>query len=111
MALLGRHPNLPRLIVHETLSGGQRLTPLLRNWIAPIFVRAHEMAEAGPAARRWDAERIPLVVLAMYNVVVGYFAIAPLYREVNGADLMAPSALASQTAFLKELVATLFPEE
>ena len=111
MALLGQRPNLPRLVVHETLSGGQRLTPLLRNWIAPIFARAQEMAEAGPAARRWDAERIPLVVLAMYHVVVGYFAMAPLYRQLNGADLMAPAALERQTEFLKELVATLFPEE
>jgi hypothetical protein len=69
------------------------------------------MAEAGPAARRWDAERIPLVVLAMYHVVVGYFAMAPLYQQLNGADLMAPAALERQTEFLKELVATLFPEE
>ncbi len=111
MTLLGQRPNLPRLVVHETLSGGQRLTPLLRNWITPIFARAHEMAEAGPAARRWDAERIPLVVLAMYHVVVGYFVIAPLYREVNGSNLMTPAALARQTEFLQELVATLFPEE
>ncbi len=111
MTLLGQRPNLARLVVHETLSGGQRLTPLLRNLIAPICARAQEMAEAGPAARRWDAERIPLVVLAMYHVVVGYFAIAPLYRELNGSNLMTTSALSRQTEFLKELVATLFPEE
>ena len=53
MALLARHPNLPRLVLHETLSGGQRLTPMLREWIAPAFARARELVEANPAARRW----------------------------------------------------------
>jgi AcrR family transcriptional regulator len=111
MELLARHPNLPRLILHETLSGGQRLTPMLRDWIAPTFARAHETVEAGPAAKRWAADQIPLLVLAMYHIAVGYFTIAPLYKEMSGDDLLTEQALARQTRFLTEVAETLFAYE
>jgi len=108
MEILVRRPGLPRLVLHETLAGGQRLTPILRSWIAPAFARAHELVSANPAASRWDPEQIPLLVLAMYNVVVGYFTIASLYRDLSGAELLADTALEAQTRFLRELVGRLF---
>jgi AcrR family transcriptional regulator len=110
MAVLQRHPHLPRLIQHETLTGGARLTPMLREWIAPVFGRAGEMAQAAPGAGRWSPEERPLVVIAVYNVLVGYFTFAPLYRELEGVDLLAEPMLASQTRLLGEIVAALFPQ-
>ncbi len=47
----------------------------------------------------------------MYHVVVGYFTMAPLYRELRGVDLLAPDALVTQTAFLRELVSRLLPAQ
>jgi AcrR family transcriptional regulator len=105
--LLGQRPNLPRLVLHETLSGGQRLTPMLRQWIAPTFARAHEMIEMGPGAKRWRADQVPLLVLALYHIVVGYFAIAPLYKQLNGQDLLTEEALERQADFLGEVVVAL----
>jgi AcrR family transcriptional regulator len=111
MGLVGRRPNLPRLIQHETLSGGRHLTPMLRNWIQRTFARGYEMVEASSAARRWEPEQFPLLVLAMYHVFVGYFAIAHVYRDLNGEDLLTEPALAKQTRFFGDLVAALFEEE
>lgn len=111
MALLARRPNLPRLVQHEMLSGGQRLTPMLRGWITPTFARAHEMVEATEGARRWEREEIPLLVLAVFHALVGYFAIAPFYRDLNGLDLLAEPMLERQTRLLRELVAALFPND
>ncbi len=108
MEILARRPGLPRLVLHETLAGGQRLTPILRSWIAPAFARAHELVALSPAASRWDPEQIPLLVLAMYHVVLGYFTIASLYRDVSGAELLGDAALEAQTRFLRELVGRLF---
>jgi TetR/AcrR family transcriptional regulator len=105
--LLAERPNLPRLVQYETLTGGQRLTPLLREWIVPVFARGQQMAESS-ARGAWPAEEIPLLVLAMYHVVVGYFAMAPFYRDLGGQDLLSPEALARQTRFLTELVDRLF---
>jgi len=110
MAVLRRHPHLPKLIQHETLTGGARLTPMLREWIAPVFGRAGEMAQAAPGAGRWAPEERPLVVIAVYNVLVGYFTFAPLYQQLEGVDLLAAPMFASQTRLLGEIIAALFPE-
>ena len=108
MDVLARYPNLPRLVQHETLSGGQRLTPMLRDWIVPIFARSFQAAEQRDGG--WDAEQIPLLVLAMYNVVVGYFAIAPLYADLNREDLLSRQALERQTRFLVEFTSRLMTD-
>lgn len=108
MAQLAHRPKLPRLIQHEMLAGGERLSPMLRAWITPIFEQADQIAEAGPAALRWEPEQLRLLVLAMYNIMVGYFTIAPLYKELNGVDLLSPSKLAEQTRLFSEVVNTLF---
>jgi AcrR family transcriptional regulator len=111
MAVLARHPNLPRLVLHEQLAGGERLTPMLRSWVAPALARAREIVEARPPSRRWRPEQIPLLVLAMYNVVVGYFTAAAFYAEMSGDDLLTEPALQRQSSFLRQLVAQLFPDE
>jgi AcrR family transcriptional regulator len=110
MALVGRHPNLPRLIQHETLTGGGRLTPMLRAWIQPVFERAQEMIEDTSAATRWERDQVPLLTLAMYHVFVGYFTIVPLYRDMNGQDLLTEEALVKQTRFFADLVELLFAD-
>jgi TetR/AcrR family transcriptional regulator len=111
MELVAQHPNVPRLIQHETLVGGRRLAPVLRASIQPVFERAREMVEVSPAAKRWSREQIPLLVLAMYNVFLGYFTIAPLYRDMNDEDLLAEGATQRQTDFFANLVEALFSDD
>jgi TetR/AcrR family transcriptional regulator len=108
MRQLAERPLLPRLIQHETLAGGERLSPALREWMEPLFSQADEMVASGPAAKRWEPEQLPLLVIAMYNVVVGYFSVAPLYEKLNGADLLSPVILERQTRLFGELVNFLF---
>ena len=109
-ALVAQHPSVPRLIQHETLEGGRRLTPMLQAWIQPVFERAQEMVETSSAATRWQPDQFPLLVLAMYHVFVGYFNIASLYQDMNGQDLLEEEALAKQARFYADLVETLFAE-
>jgi hypothetical protein len=104
MALLARRPDLPRLVVHEALGGGQHLRPLLQKVIGPVLVRAQDAVLATPGAERWGRERVPLLVLAAYHMVVGHFAIAPFYRELSGQDLLQPAALERQTRFLADVL-------
>lgn len=108
MDLLSKRPTLPRLLQHETLTGGQRLTPMLRTAFAPIFTKASEVVAAREDTGRWEPEQIPLLVLAMYHIVAGYFAIAPLYQNLNGVDLMTPEARALQTRFVAQVADALF---
>jgi len=104
MALLAQRPDLPRLVVHEALGGGQHLRPLLQKVVGPVLVRAQEAVLATPGAERWGRERVPLLVLAAYHMVVGHFAIAPFYRELSGQDLLEPAAIERQTRFLADVL-------
>jgi len=110
MQLLARRPDIARLVQHETLTGGERLSPMLRDWFLPIFSRARDSIEAHPGVDQWDPEQIPLLVLALYHVVLGHFTIAPVWRDLEGDDLLSTDGLARQTRFLGELVTTLLPE-
>jgi len=110
LELLALRPNLPRLVLHETLAGGRHIRQMLEVWLGPLLSQAEKIVAAGPGANRWPAEQLPHLVLAMYNIVVGYFAIAPLYRELNGVDLLSEDALERQTQFLRTLVVSLFAE-
>ena len=110
-ALVAQHPSVPRLIQHETLAGGRRLTPMLQAWIQPVFERAQEMVETSSADTRWQPDQYPLLVLAMYHVFTGYFNIASLYQDMNGQDLLTEEALAKQARFYADLVDALFAEK
>lgn len=108
METVAAHPALPRLIQHETLSGGARLTPMLRDFIVPLLGHGRAMAETSALEAGWERDDVPLLVLAIYHVVVGFFSMAPLYKDLNGTDLLAEEALARQTRFLTQLVERLF---
>jgi AcrR family transcriptional regulator len=108
LAVLVRRPNLPRLVLHETLAGGHHLRGMLRRWLGPVLRESQRLVERGPGAQRFDPEQLPHLVLALYNVVVGYFAAAPLYRDLDGTDLLSPEALERQADFMRRLTSILF---
>lgn len=117
MRLLAERPRLPRLVLHETLSGGERLTPMLREWMAPTFARAQALVEergrarapGSSASQQLASEQASLLVLAMYHVVIGFFASAPLYRAVTGTELLAEPMLTRQTELLRQMTEALLP--
>ena len=108
LAALAERPNLPRLVLHETLAGGRHLRKMLEEWLGPVLRQAQQLVESGPAAERWKPEQLPHLVLAMYNIVVGYFAAAPIYRDLDGTDLLSPEALRRQAEFMQRLTELLF---
>ena len=114
MRVMVAHPRLPSLIEHETLTGGEHLTPPLRSWLVSLFARGDELVEVGPGRSRWDPDELSLLVLAMYHVIVGYFTIAPLYKLLDGRDLLSEAMLEKQTRVFGDLVELVFgtpPEE
>jgi AcrR family transcriptional regulator len=109
MRMLAERPHLPRLVLHETLAGGEHLTPMLREWLAPAFARARELVEARGAAPSVAPEQAELLVLAMYHTVVGFFASAPLYRALTGTELLSETMLRRQTELLRQMTEALLP--
>jgi len=102
MAHLARRPNVARLLYHEALTGAAHLVPLTREWIQPILARAlGEMKrEVGSP---WAEEEHRRVVAMWVQLIAGYFAVAPLVRELLGEDPLAPATVERQTEFLRKL--------
>jgi TetR/AcrR family transcriptional regulator len=110
MELLGKRPNLPRLIQYEMLAGGENLSLLLENWLQPTVSRGLSMLQSGPAARRWKPDLLPHMLLAFLNIAVGHFSTAPLLESLTGESPDSTEALARQTEFFSKVVTILLNE-
>ena len=109
MTALVDRPMLPRLILHETLSGGQHLTPMLRDIMQPVFGHAQTLLELTPhRTQRWSEDEGRLLVLALYHVMLGYIATAPLYEDLTGIDLRTDESVSRQTRFVSRMAQILF---
>ena len=102
MQHLATRPQLAALVQHEAITGGAALVPLARSWIRPLIAQGLMRMKAEPASP-WSEADHPHVIFAWLHLVFGYFALAPLMREVLDHDPLAPASLERQTAFLAGL--------
>ena len=85
MELLALHPHLPRLILHETLSGGERLSPLLRRDPEARPVRGARRSDS--AARVTHAESLQQALRdfrRLFGVAIGTPTSLARYAERLG---------------------------
>jgi AcrR family transcriptional regulator len=108
MRVLSERPAIARLVQHETLGGGQRITPMLREFVAPLFAHGTELALARSHEAGWQPEDVPLLVLVLYHAVIGFFSLAPLYRDLSGVDLLDEALRSRQARLLIELTERIF---
>jgi len=107
MEVLRQRPNIPKLVQYELLSGGEQLAELMQDWLRPVVGQGLGLLQAGPAARYWKPEQLPLLLMAIYNIVVGHFTVAPLYELLSGEDPLDDAALARQSEFFGQIVTLL----
>ncbi len=101
MEHLGRRPHLPRLIHHEVVTGGAHIARLAREWVRPMV--DHGIAEMKRNPRgHFDPDDFPLVIAAWIHLVLGHFALAPLFRDVFDEDPLSAEMLTRQTEVLLE---------
>jgi AcrR family transcriptional regulator len=111
MEVLHQRPNLPKLVQYELLSGGEQLAELMQDWLRPIVGQGLGLLQSGPAARHWKPEQLPLLLMAIYNIVVGHFTVAPLYELLSGEDPLSDAALSRQSEFFGQVVMLLMGRE
>jgi AcrR family transcriptional regulator len=97
---LASHPNIARLIQHESLTGGASLSHIVHGWLGPIVSQGLEAMKNNPNTV-WSDDEQPLAVAAWIHVILGHFAMAPLLRELFGVDPFAPEQLERQKQFLR----------
>lgn len=104
MLHLAARPHLPALVQHESMTGGAALSRLARTWIRPLIEQGLLRMKAENDSV-WDEVDHPHVIFAWLHLVFGYFAMAPLMREVLDVDPLAPESLERHTVFLMRLAA------
>ncbi|MBI5503916.1 MAG: TetR/AcrR family transcriptional regulator [Deltaproteobacteria bacterium] len=106
---LAQHPNLAKLVQYEALAGGERLVRIGGRWLEPIYSRGLEALSKSKAEERWTPEELPLLLVAFQNLVLGYFAMAPLMQQAFGLDPTSDEALQRQMSFLRKATRLLLP--
>lgn len=103
------NPHLAKLIQYETLGGGERLVRIAARWLGPVYQRGIDVLRESRAAQLWPEHELPLLLLAFQNLILGYFAMAPLVRQVFGVDPVSEEGLSRQIAFLHKVSHLLIP--
>jgi AcrR family transcriptional regulator len=104
MRHLAQTPHLPRLVHHEAVTGGARLSRLSRMWIRPLVNEALTVLKRNDApGQRWAPDEYPLLIASFLHLLFGHFAMAPLLTEVFDEDALSERSLERQTRFLRKL--------
>ncbi len=94
------HPNVAKLIQHESLIGGASLSQIVQGWLRPIVAEGM-MAMNRNSNSVWTTEEQPLALAAWIHIILGHFAMAPLLRELFDVDPLSKDQLDRQKRFLK----------
>lgn len=97
---LAHHPNIAKLIQHESLTGGESLSNIVHGWLRPIVAQGLSAMRKNPDTV-WSEEEQPMAVAAWIHVILGHFAMAPLIAELFDVDPLAPEQLEKQKHFLQ----------
>ncbi len=111
MRRMAERPQLPRLLLHESLTGGENLRRLTHNWLAPLFARALVTVRHSRTLRKWQEDELPLLLMAFHHLILGHFALTSLMQEVSGEDPLSPAAAERHVRFMRRVVQLLVFDE
>lgn len=103
MRVIADRPNRARLLLHEALAGNRHMNELLSAWIERLFGGGLKAMRSSPQNHPWSKEELPLLLLAMNNVIAGYVALAPAFDGTLVRDPLSPAALRRQARFVSKL--------
>jgi AcrR family transcriptional regulator len=102
--LLALHPNIARLLMRAASGPATEGDEIAAEWLGRLVAYGRQLTEkAGYAV---DERALALHVVAVFNVLFGYFAAAPLVRTLAGRDSDDPALLAVQKQLVQGLVAS-----
>ena len=101
---LWRTPELPKLLQREMLDDGEYFERLSDQWLRPIYEQGRLAMAAASADASWREEELPLVVVAMYQLLFGFFNAGALMRRVIGIEPSSEEMRRVHVAFVKDAV-------
>jgi TetR/AcrR family transcriptional regulator len=78
------HPNLPKLVQHAALAGGEQIELLVERWYKPAFLLARERLFESESPLSEDAMRT--AIMAFHSMILGFVSLASLHGKIFEAD-------------------------
>jgi AcrR family transcriptional regulator len=101
---LAHRPHLARLLLHESLAGGEGLRRLSSRWLRPLYARALATVQEGGASSPWREDELPLLLMAFHHLILGHFALASMQQEVFDEDPLSEASMERQCRFMRRVV-------
>jgi AcrR family transcriptional regulator len=102
--LLALHPNIARLLMRAATGPANETDEIAAQWLGQLMGYGRQLTRW--AGYEVDDAALALHVLAVFNLLVGYFAAAPLVARLTSSDGTAPALLAVQKRLVTGLVAS-----
>lgn len=105
--LLADHPNIARLLIRSAITQDQAIDPIAAEWLRRLLAYGQQInAKAG--IRNSD-NVLAVQIVAVFNVLFGFFWSAPLLELLGAQHDNAPALLAIQKDLLTGFVRSLEP--
>lgn len=106
---MAQRPNAPLLMVRALLSTSSHKDEIGMEWVYRINDYGRRVTQA--AAMDADDDDLPFHIVAIFNLLFGYFWAAPLIKGLSGEDAFAPEMIDRQKALLAKFLSSLEPTE
>jgi len=100
--VLARNPHIPSLLIRSLLSPPSERDVIGLEWVERLADYGRRITRAADLTP--DAPELAMQIVAIFNLMFGYFWAAPLIRSLSGVDPIAPDMIAGQKALLARLV-------
>ncbi len=104
-ALLAHHPNIARLLLRAMLSADAERDDVALDWLQRLARYGETISTRTGGA--FDRDFLALQVVAIFNIMFGYFAAEPLIASLTGKSTLDPAIVALQKDLLGGFVSAL----
>ena len=103
--VLAQHPNVSMLLIRSMLSAPSDRDEIGMAWVARLADYGRRITRA--AEYETEGQDLALQIIAIFNLLFGYFWAAPLTRELSGIDPLSPAMIKLQKTLLSRFIGTI----
>lgn len=103
--VLSRHPNVPLLLIRSLISPSSQRDEIGLEWVERLADYGRRITRA--AEREPAAGELAVQIVAIFNLLFGYFWAAPLLRGLFASDPLSPDMIEQQKTLLAGFIAAL----
>lgn len=107
--VMADRPNAPLLMIRAVLSTSSYKDEIGMEWVERIASYGRRVTQA--AAMDAEGADVPFHIVAIFNLLFGYFWAAPLVQSLSGGDPLAPDMIERQKALLTGFLSSIDPAE